>query len=296
MDKAIVNEQGNITPGVPQIYGLIGQAMREIGAIGKDSVNQQQKFRYRGIDAVYNALNPVMAKLGLFITPEILDHRREERRTAKKDSNGNPYESVLMYSILTIRYTMFAPDGSSVSCTVIGEGMDSGDKASNKAMSIAMKYACFQLFMIPTEAVDPDAECHEIAPKNAPAGVVTGLQIMENERRTQAAPKQEAPQTFTRPAPAAATVSKAQLPQEAPKTSNPVLDYLAKEREELRSARGITAAENGDLWTKQVTALKEKGIVENKPLSTFTMKEAQALVQYMYSLFKSSLSAELKDA
>ena len=279
MDKVIASEQGNITPlpGVPQIYGLIGQAMREIGAIGKDSVNQQQKFRYRGIDAVYNALNPVMAKLGLFIAPEILDHRREERRTAKKDSNGNPYESVLMYSILTIRYTMFAPDGSSVSCTVIGEGMDSGDKASNKAMSTAMKYACFQLFMIPTEAVDPDAECHEIAP-------------------VQAAPKQEAPKTFTRPAPAAATVSKAQLPQEAPKTSNPVLDYLAKEREELRSARGITAAENGDLWTKQVNTLKEKGIVENKPLSTFTMKEAQALVQYMYSLFKSSLSAELKDA
>ena len=44
--------------------------------------------------------------------------------------------------------------------------MDSGDKATNKAMSIAFKYACFQTFCIPTEEmVDPDAECHEVKPK-----------------------------------------------------------------------------------------------------------------------------------
>ena len=37
--------------------------------------------------------------------------------------------------------------------------MDSGDKASNKALSIAFKYACFQVFCIPTEEMkDPDAE------------------------------------------------------------------------------------------------------------------------------------------
>ena len=37
--------------------------------------------------------------------------------------------------------------------------MDSGDKASNKAMSSAFKYACFQVFCIATEEMkDPDAE------------------------------------------------------------------------------------------------------------------------------------------
>lgn len=134
-----------------QIYSLIGKAMDDIGAIGKDSYNQQQKFKYRGIDAVMNALNPVMRKYGLFLTPEVLDHKREERQT---QSGGR-----LIYSILTMRYTIYAPDGSSVSAIVIGEGMDSGDKASNKAMSVAMKYAMFQLFCIPTEEmVDPDSE------------------------------------------------------------------------------------------------------------------------------------------
>lgn len=134
-----------------QIYELIGKAMADIGAIGKNDTNKQQGFKYRGIDAVMNALNPVMQKYGLFVTPEVINQTREERQT----NNGGR----LLYSILTMRYTMYAPDGSSVSSVVIGEGMDSGDKASNKAMSVAFKYAMFQLFCIPTEDfTDPDAE------------------------------------------------------------------------------------------------------------------------------------------
>ena len=142
-----------------QIFELIGKAMDEIGAITKDSFNKQQGFKSRGIDAVMNALNPVLRKNGLFITPEVLDHKREERQT---NSGGR-----LIYSILTMKYTMVAPDGSSVSAVVIGEGMDSGDKASNKAMSVAMKYAMFQMFCITTEEmVDPDAET---PPESVPA-------------------------------------------------------------------------------------------------------------------------------
>lgn len=132
------------------IYKAIAKVMAEVGAIGKDKRNQQQGFQYRGIDDVMNALYPVLSKHGLFLTPEVLEHHREERQTAR---GGN-----LIYSILKIKYTMYAEDGSHVSATVIGEGMDSADKSSNKAMSVAMKYAMFQLFCIPTEEmVDLDA-------------------------------------------------------------------------------------------------------------------------------------------
>lgn len=147
------------------IYRLIGEAIGKIGAIGKNKKNQQQGFMYRGIDQVYNALNPVMSELGIFFVPEVLDMKRDERT----NKNG----TVLTYTILTMKYTAYAPDGSSVSMTVVGEGMDSGDKGCNKAMSVAMKYAMFQLFCIPTEEMkDPDADVYtDIMPngkKNAP--------------------------------------------------------------------------------------------------------------------------------
>ena len=57
------------------IYSLIGDAMRKMNAVSKDSINQTQGFKYRGIDAVMNALYPVMSELGLFIVPEVLEHR-----------------------------------------------------------------------------------------------------------------------------------------------------------------------------------------------------------------------------
>lgn len=143
---------------VLNIYETIAAVMNEIGAVGKNSKNSQQGFMYRGIDAVMNELNPAMKKYGMFVVPEILEQTREERTTTKG--------GLLIYSICKIKYTFYAQDGSNVSAIVVGEGMDSGDKSTNKAMSVAFKYACFQVFCIPTEEmVDPDGEVHEPTPR-----------------------------------------------------------------------------------------------------------------------------------
>lgn len=140
------------------IYEAIIGVMADVGAIEKDKKNVKQGFKYRGIDDVMNALQPAMVKREIFVVPTILEQKREERRTG---SGGT-----LLYSICTIKYTFFAKDGSSVEAIVIGEGMDSGDKATNKAMSIAFKYACFQVFCIPTEEMkDPDADTPEQSTK-----------------------------------------------------------------------------------------------------------------------------------
>jgi hypothetical protein len=88
------------------------------------------------------------------VVPEVLEHTREER-AAKSGRN-------LLYSLLRVKYTFYAEDGSNVSAVVIGEGMDTADKASNKALAVGMKYALFQVFCIPTEEmVDPDGETPE---------------------------------------------------------------------------------------------------------------------------------------
>lgn len=137
------------------IYQAITDIMSEGYTITKDKRNQKQGYVYRGIDDVMNTFQPLLAKHHVFVVPEVLERERQERVTYKDGKQSG----TLLYSILTMRYTFYAEDGSSVSAVVIGEGMDSGDKASNKAMSIAMKYAMFQVFCIPTEEMqDPDAD------------------------------------------------------------------------------------------------------------------------------------------
>lgn len=137
----------------PKIFEAIANVMDDVGAVGKNK-KSQQNYNFRGIDDVMNALNPALIKHKVFIVPEILEQRREERQTAKG--------GLLIYSICKIKYSFYTTDGSHVDCIVIGEGMDSGDKATNKAMSIAFKYACFQVFCIPTEEMqEPDSESHE---------------------------------------------------------------------------------------------------------------------------------------
>ena len=59
----------------------------------------------------------------------------------KKPTKNN---GMLLYSIVTMEYTMYAQDGSSITGQPVGEGMDSGDKASNKAMAVALKYFLLQ--------------------------------------------------------------------------------------------------------------------------------------------------------
>lgn len=287
------------TPETPQIYRLIGKAMGEIGAVGKDSVNQSQGFKYRGIDAVYNALSPVMAKYGLFLIPEILEQTREERSSVKSqwDKDQKKYvekTTTLLWSILKIRFTMYAPDGSNVSAVVIGEGMDTGDKATNKAMSIALKYAAFQIFMIPTEdLVDPDSESHEVAPKNAEPPKPLKNTTAKNDNK----PAEKPPENPEEPKADVSTVPTVPALQRAVDKAAeiPVLTFLAKEREQLAEMRQINAAENAALWKKQIEVLRGAKLIPDKALSAYTKDEATAMVRLMYDRFDPT-GTELKAA
>lgn len=71
---------------VPMIYSAICGVMEDIGVVGKDNYNKTQGFKYRGIDAVMNSLNPAMIKHKVFCTPEVIEQSREERTTSKGGS------------------------------------------------------------------------------------------------------------------------------------------------------------------------------------------------------------------
>lgn len=142
-----------------KVYQAINavQAALSVDGIGKNRHNTQGSgFYFRGIDDVYNALSPLLAKHGLVIIPRMLARTCEER--ASKAGGA-----LFVVTVEAEFDFVSAEDGSKATARTFGEAMDSGDKATNKAMSAAYKYAAFQTFSIPTEGnPDADAETHEV--------------------------------------------------------------------------------------------------------------------------------------
>lgn len=138
-----------------QVYKAINAVQAELATTGisKDRTNTQGSgYKFRGIDDVYNAIAPLLAKHGLCILPRILSRQCDERQSK---SGG-----ALFYVTVEAEFDFVATeDGSKHTVKTFGEAMDSGDKATNKAMSAAYKYAAFQAFSIPTEG-DNDADAH----------------------------------------------------------------------------------------------------------------------------------------
>lgn len=138
------------------IYKAMIDIMNKVSSIGKDRKNEAQRYNFRGIDDVYNEMHSIMAECGVFCIPNILEDRTEDRPSSKG--------GVLIYRVIKMSFDFIAQDGSMVTATTIGEGMDSGDKASNKAMSVAQKYALIQTFLIPTDDLkDPENDSHDLA-------------------------------------------------------------------------------------------------------------------------------------
>ena len=145
------------------VYAAINAVQRSLAAtgIGKDRRNESQGYKFRGIDDVYNAVSRLLADNGLCIMPRCTERAVVERTNAKG--------TALFYVTVRMEFDFVAAaDGSTHTVVTYGEAMDSGDKATNKAMSAAYKYALMQTFAIPTEGDnDADATTHEVAPRTA---------------------------------------------------------------------------------------------------------------------------------
>jgi len=144
-----------------EVYKAIARVTAALSqnGIAKTSKNLQQGYNYRGIDAIYNALSSELANADLCIIPRVISREAIERQ--------NKSGGALFYVTIHAEYDIVsAIDGSCHTASAYGEAMDSGDKATNKAMSAAYKYLAMQLFCIPTEGDnDADASTHEVRPR-----------------------------------------------------------------------------------------------------------------------------------
>lgn len=142
-----------------RIFELIPKIMGEIGAIGKNGTNTYDNYKFRSIDDVYNKVQPVLARNGVFFKPTVLESNESTVVSQKGAAQVRIKQKV--------EYTFYASDGSSFSTIVEGEAIDRADKATNKAMTAALKYMLIQVFCIAidgnndADGSSPSSECSE---------------------------------------------------------------------------------------------------------------------------------------
>ena len=151
------NTQAPIRLGV---YKAITAVRLDLAACGvpKNGFNPNQKYNYQSKEGIYNAIAPLLGRHGLVIIPNYSDPVITERKTS---SGGTQWHCFLSAKIVLAS----AEDGSYIDMTCFGEGMDSLDKAVNKAETAAFKYALIHLFTIPTESSD-DPDFGPVDPKH----------------------------------------------------------------------------------------------------------------------------------
>lgn len=141
----------------PTIFEIFADVKREVRAVGKGSRNTQQNFMYRGVDAVVNAAAPALDKHGVITAPHL------DKMTYGTVEAGKA-RTPMAHAQVEVTYTFYGPRGDSFTVTVPGEAMDSGDKATAKAMSVAYRIALLQALNLPTDDPDPDGDSYERSP------------------------------------------------------------------------------------------------------------------------------------
>lgn len=193
---------------LPRVFQVIHGVMRDVMPVGKDQQNTQQNYSFRGVDDAMSAMAGPMRNHGCFIAPEIASH------------NQRPRGEKGTHTVIKMLYRIYGPAGDCLHVTVPGEAMDTADKSTNKAMSAALKYMLFQVFMIPVDArsID-DSDRDDAAP---PAEHRAERQRSQHRRQQRGQQRQQQPRRSDRAEPGPWEQSAAQGQQQPQRT-----DYLA---------------------------------------------------------------------
>ena len=153
------------------IAQALNEVMKAVGGIAKKDRNQAQGFNFRGIDAVVNAVSPQLQKFGVIVVPTVEDYSYDTVEIGRN-------RTAMGHVKVKVSYTFIGANGDAIKTTVVGEAMDSGDKATAKAMSVAFRTALLQALCLPTDEADPDATTYERSSSNdvlAPQAILTKI-------------------------------------------------------------------------------------------------------------------------
>lgn len=131
--------------------------MRDIAKIGIAKLGRADtggaKYNFRGIDQAMNEMSPILVNNGITVTP-----RYSELAIQERAKDGGKFTR-----FVTVKgsFVFGAEDGSQLVAEAYGEAMDSGDKATIKAQSVAFRTVLFQQFIVPLMAMDTELEGEE---------------------------------------------------------------------------------------------------------------------------------------
>ena len=143
----------------PTVQQRFVAAMRDVASVGKGeqaNMGRGGSFKFRGIDAVMNAVGPAFRTHGLFLMPELLN--QEYERVPR--GNGG----MMISTVGTVCFhVMCEESGQEITGVSVGEANDTADKATAKAMSVALRTFILQSMVLPTDEPDPDTYHNEHA-------------------------------------------------------------------------------------------------------------------------------------
>lgn len=173
-----------MSPEILTIQDCMTRVMADVREVGKTGRNTQQNYSFRGVDTVVNAVAPALRAHGVIVLPR-LEH------VEYVDFLSGQKQTPMIGCRVIVHYEFVGPGGDKLVATVPGEAMDSGDKATAKAMSVAFRIALLQALALPTDDVDPDASSYEnvrAAGMSPPATAASGESTAVLQDGAQATP------------------------------------------------------------------------------------------------------------
>lgn len=128
-----------------RLVSKIAKASADIGIIEKGQTNAHFGYQFRGIDDVMAAVHPKLTAEGVLVIPEVIDNEYV--------INGKN-----TFCRITVKY-VFTDGVDKIESIVVGEAVDTSDKSTSKALSVALRTCLLQVLMIPTREIaeeDPD--------------------------------------------------------------------------------------------------------------------------------------------
>ncbi|MFC1410358.1 ERF family protein [Streptacidiphilus sp. N1-12] len=145
-------EPGDDEPEMVPVHIAWSRVRRDVRSIGKNELYNQSgtRFNYRGVDTMINAFAPITLKHGINIFPVDATASYRDILTSK----GNKMRECTVRMV----WEIVGPMGDrQVTCTQ-GEALDTSDKGTAKAQSVALRVLLERAGLVPTSDADPDSE------------------------------------------------------------------------------------------------------------------------------------------